>query len=243
MRCARAQQHVGKAACRRARVKTALPRHLESGERGQSAGQLVPAARDVLRPGIRIVRDRHRRVPGHLSGGLGRHLSADRDPARRDQLSGLVPGPGKASPDELRVQPSPHRHGHCSARQMRLTAASGIRAPRPRTGTCRAKYTLFAAPAGLTRMRLAALAARGRPPRVTELAEYLAQPVVDIFEYGGPLGEVNAINRGEPVDGRVNTEVTGGGESWPNPFCIHRVFLSSGTLVTRIGSQVRYPPA
>jgi hypothetical protein len=116
---------------------------------------------------------------------------------------------------------------------MRLTAASGIRAPRPRTGTCRAgsrsgtataKHPLFAAPAGLTRTRLAALAARGRPPRVTELAEYLAQPVVDIFEYGGPLGEVNAINRGEPVDGRVNTEVTGGGESWPNPFCIHRVF-------------------
>jgi hypothetical protein len=108
----------------------------------------------------------------------------------------------------------------------------------------RAKHTLFAVPAWLTRTHLTTLAVSGRSPWIAEFAEYLAQPVVDICEDGGPLGEVIVLNRGEPADGRVDTGVTGGGESWPSLFRIHRVFpllrcpcnpvRPSGALLSRV---------
>jgi hypothetical protein len=41
---------------------------------------------------------------------------------------------------------------------------------------------------------------------------------VDFFKYGGPFGEFHVLKRGEPADGRVDTRVTGGGESRPNSF-------------------------
>jgi hypothetical protein len=61
-------------------------------------------------------------------------------------------------------------------------------------------------------------AAGAAAARVAELAEDLAQPVVDLLEDGGPVGQVHVVERGEPADGRVDTGVTGGGESRPNPF-------------------------
>jgi hypothetical protein len=53
---------------------------------------------------------------------------------------------------------------------------------------------------------------------VAELAEDLAQPVVDSFKHGRPFGEFHVLKRGEPADGRVDARVTGGGESRPNSF-------------------------
>jgi hypothetical protein len=81
-----------------------------------------------------------------------------------------------------------------------------------------------ARPEGAAELPLLAALARARgggrrlPARVAELAEDLAQPVVDLLEDGGPVGQVHVVERGEPADGRVDTGVTGGGESRPNPF-------------------------
>jgi hypothetical protein len=70
-------------------------------------------------------------------------------------------------------------------------------------------------PAGLARARGGG---RPWPVRVAELAEDLAQPVVHPLKDGRPLGQVYVLERGEPVDGRVDARVTGGGESRPNSF-------------------------
>ena len=78
-----------------------------------------------------------------------------------------------------------------------------------------AQLALLAVPAGLAR---AHGAGRSRPARVAELAEDLAQPVVDGLKDGRPLGQVHVLKRGEPADGRVHPGVTGGGESRPNSF-------------------------
>ena len=60
---------------------------------------------------------------------------------------------------------------------------------------------LLAATAGLTGMRRVA---RTWPARLAELAEDLAQPVVDSLENGRPFGQVRVLKRGEPPDGRVD---------------------------------------
>jgi hypothetical protein len=78
-----------------------------------------------------------------------------------------------------------------------------------------AQLALLAAPAGLARARGAG---GSRPTRVAELAEDLAQPVVDGLKDGRPLGQVHVLKRGEPADGRVHPGVTGGAESRPNSF-------------------------
>ena len=78
-----------------------------------------------------------------------------------------------------------------------------------------AQLGLLAAPAGLAR---AHRAGRSRPARVAELAEDLAQPVVDGLKDGRPLSQVHVLKRGEPAYGRVDPGVTGGGESRPNSF-------------------------
>ena len=78
-----------------------------------------------------------------------------------------------------------------------------------------AQLGLLAAPAGLTR---AHRAGRSRPARVAELAEDLAQPVVDSLKDGRPLGQVHVLKRSEPAYGRVHPGVTGGDESRPNSF-------------------------
>ena len=78
-----------------------------------------------------------------------------------------------------------------------------------------AQLALLAVPAGLAR---AHGAGRSRPARVAELAEDLAQPVVDGLKDGRPLGQVHVLKRGEPADGRVDARVTGGGERRPNSF-------------------------
>jgi hypothetical protein len=79
----------------------------------------------------------------------------------------------------------------------------------------RAELALLAAPAGLAR---AHRDGGPRPARVAELAEDLAQPVVHSLKYGRPPGQVHVLKRGEPLDGRVDPGVTGGGESRPNSF-------------------------
>jgi hypothetical protein len=70
--------------------------------------------------------------------------------------------------------------------------------------------------------------------RIAEFAEDPAQPVVDFLKDGRPLGHVNVLKRGKPLDGRVDARVTRGGESWPRPFCIHCVLHSSGALTSRV---------
>ena len=128
--------------------------------------------------------------------GLDADLPADRDPARRDQLGGLLPGPGQPPPDQLRVQPARTRHaaGHQGA------APPGARlAGRPGLG--RAGQ---AAGAGL--------------PGVAELAEDLAQPAVDFLRTAGRSARSSVLERGQPLDGRVDPGVTGGGRSRPLPF-------------------------
>jgi hypothetical protein len=78
-----------------------------------------------------------------------------------------------------------------------------------------AELGLLAAPARLARAR------RGGgpwPARVAKLTKDLAQPVVHGLKFGWPLGQVHVLKRGEPLDGRVDPGVTGGGESRPNSF-------------------------
>jgi hypothetical protein len=79
----------------------------------------------------------------------------------------------------------------------------------------RAELALLAAPARLARARRDG---RPWPARVAELAEDLAQPVVHSLKHGRPLGQFHVLKRGEPLDGRVDPGVTGGGESRPNSF-------------------------
>jgi hypothetical protein len=93
-----------------------------------------------------------------------------------------------------------------------------------------AELGLLAAPARLT---WASRNLRPWPARVAELTEDLAQPVVHSLKYGRPVGQVHVLKRGEPLDGRVDPGVTGGGESRPNSFWIHGVSISSAPLVTR----------
>lgn len=84
-----------------------------------------------------------------------------------------------------------------------------MRATRPKVGV---KLALLARPAWFA--------------RVAQLAENLAQPVVDSFKDGGPLPEVDVVKRGESSDGRVHAVVTGG--SGPDSVLIHLCFTSSG---------------
>jgi hypothetical protein len=49
---------------------------------------------------------------------------------------------------------------------------------------------------------------------------------VNFLEDGRPFVEVHVRKRGKPADGRVYSEVTGGGDSRPNPFWIHGVSIS-----------------
>ena len=89
----------------------------------------------------------------------------------------------------------------------RLVLARPGRLARRATGSLvarRAELALLAAPAGLA--------------RVAELTEDLAQPVVHFLKHRRPLGQVRVLKRGEPLDGRVDAGVTGGGESRPNSF-------------------------
>ena len=78
-----------------------------------------------------------------------------------------------------------------------------------------AELALLAAPARLARARRDGWPG---PARVAKLAEDLAQPVVHTLKYGRPLVQVYLLKRGEPLDGRVDPGVTGGGESRPNSF-------------------------
>ena len=115
--------------------------------------------------------------------------------------------------------------------------ASGIWPPGPGTGAGpRPRLSRLGLPRpglpgprlnGTAQLALLAVACRARPgarggrpwpARVAELAEDLAQPVVDALKDGGPLGQVHVLKRGEPADGRVDARVTGGGESRPNSF-------------------------
>jgi hypothetical protein len=79
----------------------------------------------------------------------------------------------------------------------------------------RTQLVLLAWPAWLARPRGDG---GSRSARVAQLAEDLAQPVVDSFEHGRPFGEFHVLKRGEPADGRVDARVTGGGQSRPNSF-------------------------
>jgi hypothetical protein len=78
-----------------------------------------------------------------------------------------------------------------------------------------AQLVLLAGAARLPRPRGAA---GPGPGRLAQLAEDLAQLVVDLLQDGGPLSEVDVLKRGEPADGRVDARVTGGGQSRPNSF-------------------------
>jgi hypothetical protein len=73
----------------------------------------------------------------------------------------------------------------------------------------RAQLTLLAGPAGLAR--------RG-PGAVAEFAEDLAQLVVHRGQDRRPLVEVEVIQGGQPLDGRVDPGVSGGGQSRPHLF-------------------------
>jgi hypothetical protein len=104
------------------------------------------------------------------------------------------------------------------------------------------KSTGLTGPAGLARPCRSALATRRLPSSVPELAQDLAELVVDVFKDRRPLGEVHLLDRGESRDGRVDTRVTGGGESRTRPFWIHCFyFLRLGG--THVVLLVRYPPA
>ncbi len=102
--------------------------------------------------------------------------------------------------------------------------ASGTGPPGPRTGTGDPRPGLswlrLARPGRNTaRLRRAAqLALLAGPAGVAELTEDLPQPVVDFREDGRPFGQVHVLDRGESLDDRVDTGVTGGGQSRPNPF-------------------------
>jgi hypothetical protein len=78
------------------------------------------------------------------------------------------------------------------------------------------------------------------PGRVAELAEDLAELVVDGLEDRRLLGEVKLGERGEPLDGRVHPRITGASESRPHSFGIHGGSPSAGTQHWFL---VRYPPA
>jgi hypothetical protein len=108
-----------------------------------------------------------------------------------------------------------------------------------------AELVLLAWPAWLARPRGDGST---RPARVAELAEDLAQPVVDSFKDGGPFGEVHILKRGEAGDGRVDARITGGGERRPSSLRIHD-FLSPpvprspdwscGTLPSRVNGTAQ----
>ena len=83
---------------------------------------------------------------------------------------------------------------------------------------------LLAAMAGLTGMRRVV---RTWPARLAELAEDLAQPVVDVLEDRWPVGQVHVLDRGQLLDGRVDARVTGGDGCGTLPFWFHRVRVSS----------------
>ena len=105
------QQDVGETAGRRAGVEATPTGDLEAKrpERGQRAGEFVPAARDVAR--LIVVRYDEQWIVGSdgrrsFRGDLSRRLSRGRD----DELGGLAARPSQAAPHQLGVQPRPADH-------------------------------------------------------------------------------------------------------------------------------------
>ncbi len=130
MRGSGSEQHVGEASGRRASVQAVAARHLEVGERRQRSGELVPAARDVVGPGV-ITLHRDRRVVGDLGRGLRRRLAGHQDLTGGDQVGRLNPRPRQAAAYKLRVQSRPLRHRPLTSRPSGPGRQSGARrAPR-----------------------------------------------------------------------------------------------------------------
>jgi len=91
--------------------------------------------------------------------------------------------------------------------------------------------------------KLGLLARPARLPwnRAVELAEDRAELGVHVLKDHGPPDEFQFADRGEPLDGRVDPGVTGGGKRRPQPFWIH-CFHLLGRLLSRLVLRVRYPP-
>ena len=87
-------------ASRQRRPATTKPVRLE---RRQRAGQLVPAARDVV-GAVRVVGDHDRDVGGDAGRRLGGDRAGHLDPALGDQLAGVLARAGQAAADQLGVQ-------------------------------------------------------------------------------------------------------------------------------------------
>jgi hypothetical protein len=56
------------------------------------------------------------------------------------------------------------------------------------------------------------------PARLAELAEDVPQAAVHVLEHRGPVGEVQVVERGQPLNGRVDAGIPGGGGSRLLPF-------------------------
>jgi hypothetical protein len=109
-------------------------------------------------------------------------------------------------------------------------------------GPAARQHPLLARAAGLTRASRPAGGALGLAAGVAELAEDLAEPVVHLFEDGGPLVEIDLVEVGKPLDGLIDPGIPGRGESRPSRFCVH-YFPSPWLRITSAVPAVRYPPA
>ena len=148
-----AQQHVGEPAGRGAGVEAAAPGDLEPerAERRQRAGQLVPAAGDVVGP-VRVLEHHERDVRGHPGGRLGGDRTGHLHPPGGDQLAGVLTRAGQPAADQLGVEAQASRRhvgsGSVGAAQESAGGSpASARAPRSRswaaskTATCSATGT------------------------------------------------------------------------------------------------------
>ena len=157
-----------------------------------AAGLPVPA-RSGIRPPTPVSADgtAGAAAPGRASRTTG---------AAGPRLTGSAAETGRAGP----------RGG--AAESRRWSGRAGPQSGRP------AQLSLLAAPARLAWPGGAAGGGRAGAARVAEFAEDFAEPVVHLFEDGGPVVEVDLVEVGKPSDGLVDARIAGGGESHPGPF-------------------------
>ena len=94
-------------ASRQRRPRDPQPQRLEHRQR---AGELVPAARDVV-GAVGVLGDHQGDVGGDAGGRLGGHRAGDLDPPVGDQLAGVLARPGQPAADQLGVQAQAAGHG------------------------------------------------------------------------------------------------------------------------------------